>query len=94
MTVINLIPADVCAQREVRRCLRQWIVRLASSAALLALLYAGLLHMAALRNAELRRLTGRYAYLQEHLQSAERVLNERDALKQQYQAIALILRSP
>jgi len=89
MTAINLIPPDVCARRDVRR-LRHWIVRLASSTVVVVLLYAGLVHMVALRNAELHRLTGRFAFLQEHIQSAERVLDERDALKQQYTAIALI----
>jgi Tfp pilus assembly protein PilN len=90
MTVINLIPAEAVLIRQARIRFRRLCVRLAASVIAAALLYAGITRVVTLRQAELRRLQARHAVLQEQLQSAERVLAERDFLSRKYTAIHVL----
>lgn len=82
MTSINLIPPGVLAQREARKRLRQWAVRLGLTLTLLGPSYVALSRFATARQAEVRALTGRCALLQERLKGAEGLIQERDRLAQ------------
>jgi hypothetical protein len=90
MTIINLIPPDLLARREARQRLRYWMIRLASTAGGLALLYLALAGVAADRLTEVDRLTGRYDVLSGRLQSAENLIQERNRLAERRAVIELI----
>jgi hypothetical protein len=90
MTGINLIPPQLLAQREARRLVRRWGARLAATALGLTLLYAALARITADRLGEVDRATGRYTSLQERLQSAGDLIQERDRLAERCAIIDLI----
>lgn len=92
MTSIDLIPPEAHAIREAARRLRTWGTRLGMTFLLAALLYAGLLHLAAAGQKDLQRLSGQYASLQGHLRHAEDLLNERERLQKHREAIAILRR--
>ncbi|MFH1277603.1 MAG: hypothetical protein ABIK65_04415 [Candidatus Eisenbacteria bacterium] len=94
MTSIDLIPQETHTRREARRRLRAWGRRLALGAAAGAALYVGLVRMAESGNAELVRMSGRYATLQDRLRQAESLIAERDRLSEHRQAIQAIRRGP
>jgi hypothetical protein len=93
MTVINLIPPERLEQRESRRCLRTWALRLIAGFAILALAYGGLSHLAARPSEERERLANRHAHLQDRLQQAQNLIRERDRLSRARSAIGSIRES-
>jgi Tfp pilus assembly protein PilN len=80
MSPINLVPATILAQREARRRLRRWIATLGLAVAVLTPAYVVLARFAAARQAEVRRVTGQCVLLQQRLQGAEGLIQERDRL--------------
>ena len=80
MSMINLVPPPILAARAARRCLRRWTLTLGFAVALLLPVYIALAHLAATRQAEVHRLTGQCSLLQQRLQGAEGLIQERDRL--------------
>jgi hypothetical protein len=80
MSPINLVPSPILAKREARRRLRRWIATLGLAVAVLAPAYGVLARLAAARQAEVRRLTGQCVLMQQRLQGAEGLIQERDRL--------------
>jgi Tfp pilus assembly protein PilN len=80
MSMINLVPPPILAERAARRCRQRWILTLGLTAAVLLPAYIALVHVAATRQAEVRRLTGQCSLLQQRLQGAEGLIQERDRL--------------
>jgi hypothetical protein len=90
MTVINLVPSGVLLERESRRALRSWSVRLAACALVLGGAYVGILRVAGGPSAEVRRLSERMEQLQVRFRGAEGLIGERDRLDRRLQAIESI----
>ena len=90
MTAINLIPPEVVLGRQAQVRLRRLLTHLIEGAFLAGLLFLGLTRLVVVRERELHRMQQRHAVLQENLQSAERVLAERDFLARKYSAIAVL----
>jgi Tfp pilus assembly protein PilN len=80
MSMINLVPPSILAARAVRRCLQRWVLTLGLTVALLLPAYIALVRLAAARQAEVHRLTGQCTLLQQRLQGAEGLIQERDRL--------------
>jgi len=80
MSMINLVPPSILAARAPRRCLQRWALTLGLAVALLLPAYVALVRLAAARQAEVRRLTGQCSLLQQRLQGAEGLIQERDRL--------------
>lgn len=80
MSAINLVPPAILAARAARRCRQRWVLILGLTVALLLPAYLALARVAAARQAEVRRLTGQCTLLQQRLQGAEGLIQERDRL--------------
>lgn len=88
MTRINLIPPEILERRAVRLRCRWWGVRLGILATALAVVYLGILHIAAGSNSEVQETVDRYARLQERMRQAENLIAERNRLAERREAIA------
>jgi len=90
MRVIDLIPPDVQARRETGNRVRSWGRRLTLFAVVGAILLGGLFWLVEGRNSELAQLADKHGGLQERLQRAGSLLEERRRLARTHKAISLI----
>ena len=90
MKVIDLIPPDVHARRQTGNYVKIWARRLGLFALFGALALGGLYWLVDGRNSELLSLADRHGGLQQRLERAGSLLEERERLATSHQAISLI----
>jgi hypothetical protein len=90
MRVIDLIPPDIQARRDSDNRVRAWGRRLALFAISGAIVLGGLFWFVKARNSELVSLAHKHGGLQESLQRAGSLLEERRRLARTHKAISLI----
>lgn len=90
MNRINLIPGEVLGRRRTQERLRRWGVLVGGTALVLTLLYAGVARVAAGRDAEVEAVSSRYTHLQQRLQYAQLLIQERDRLTHRQEAVRAI----
>ena len=90
MTSIDLVPPEAIRRRETRQRLRRWGTRLGTGFVVAVVVHVGLVQLAAGQRDELDRLTRKYSQLQEQLERAEGLLEQREELGRHREAISLI----
>jgi Tfp pilus assembly protein PilN len=90
VTSIDLVPPEAIRRRDTRRRLHRWGSRLGTGLAVAIVVHVALVQLASGQKRELERLTRSYSHLQQQLQRAEGLLQQRENLGRHREAITLI----